>query len=294
MKKIETKPAIDKVIYNFKGLSAEQIDVVPIAETLLIAVNKKRTTAPHRTSFYRIIWFQQGSLTHTVDFQKIKIKSPAILFVHKDRIHQFDKEKKHDGKVLIFTDDFLFRTEADRNYLKNTHIFNTDRPVLLKEVDSNLQSLFHTIENEVRSDKLHFKSEVLYHLLNTFLYTTERLISKEYPELFNKSPNAVLVNSFVELVENKFKKRLSIEKYAALLNVTVTKLNLAIFEVKGRTGKQIVTERLLLEAKRLLAYANMNIKEVSFELGFKEPTNFIKFFQINTTQTPLQFQMANR
>jgi AraC family transcriptional regulator, transcriptional activator of pobA len=294
MKKESAKPVIDKVIYNFKGnMATQQIDVVPIAKRLLTAVNKTRTTAPHRTSFYRIIWFQEGNPVHTVDFKKIKITSPSLLFIQKDKIHKFDKNKMHDGKVLIFTDDFLFRTETNRNFLQNAQIFNTAEPVLLKHVDDNLKYLFNTIEDEILDAKQHFKSDVLYHLLNTFLYTAERLTSIEYPNLFTKSANISLVNSFLELMENNYKKRLSIEKYATLLHVTVTKLNQALHDVKGRTGKEIVTERLLLEAKRLLAYSDLNIKETAFELGFKEPTNFVKFFQGNAKQTPVQFQKTN-
>ena len=295
IKKPSTNPLIDQVFYNFKGSASQHIDIVPIAKRLLTFVNKERTTAPHRTDFYRIIYFQEGNPVHTVDFEKIKIKSPCILFVHKDRIHKFDKEVLHDGKVFIFSDNFYLRTETDRRFLQSSKIFNdTGKPILLSGINEQLKSLLALIEYEIQNKEQPFVGEVLYNLLNTFLYTAERLASTEYPKLFNNSSTATLVNSFLELIEKNFKKRLSIEKYAALLNVTVNKLNLSVIEVKGKTGKQVVTERVILEAKRLLAYSESSVKEVGFQLGFGEPTNFVKFFHTNVKLTPAEFQKVNR
>ena len=289
------KTDIDRVIYNFKKNNSLNIDVVPIAERLLTERGKVRTTAPHRANFYRIIWFQKGNPVHSVDFEQIKIESPAILFVHKDKIHRFDRMAAHDGKVLIFTDDFFFRTQSDRNFFRTAQIFNqTEKPILLPKVDDRLELLFNLIELEIGQDEQFFKSETSYHLLNSFLYTAERIACTEFPVSTNNSPNVTLINTFLQLVETNFKNRYSVEKYAALANSTVKKLNQALREVKGKTGKQIITERLLLEAKRLLAHSDLNAKEIGYQLGFDEPTNFIKFFKKNARQTPIEFQKANR
>ena len=282
MKTVKTNPNIDRVIYNFKGNISLQIDVIPIAERLLSEVNIARTTAPHRTNFHRIIWFQTGEPVHTVDFERISIKSPALLFIHKDKIHKFDDTAAHDGKVLIFTDDFYLRTESNKNFFRTAKIFDAaEQPLLLSSIDDNLEFLFNSIQQELRAGEPSLKSEVLYHSLNSFLYTAERMALIQYPQLLNQSPNLALINLFLELVEKNYKDRLSIQKYAELLNITVNKLNLAVNETKGKTAKQIVTERLILEAKRLLVHSGMTVKEVGYELGFDEPTNFIKFFKIN-------------
>ena len=291
MKTVKINPNIDTVTYNFKGNISLQIDVVPIAERLLSAVNIARTTAPHRANFHRIIWFQTGEPVHTVDFERIQIKSPALLFVHKDKIHKFDGSAAHDGKVLIFTDDFYLRTESNKNFFRSAKIFNAaEQPLLLSSIDDNLEFLFNSIQQEILAGEPSLKSEVLYHSLNSFLYAAERTAFIQYPRLLNQSPNLALINLFLEAVEKNYKNRLSIEKYAELLSVSVNKLNLAVKETKGKTGKQIVTERLILEAKRLLVHSGLTVKEVGYELGFDEPTNFIKFFKTNVRHTPVEFQ----
>lgn len=48
----------------------------------------------------------------------------------------------------------------------------------------------------------------------------------------------------------------------------------------------------MLEAKRLLAYSSLSIKEIGFELGFGEPTNFNKYFRKHTGMAPMQFKYS--
>ena len=286
--------AIGEVTYKFGVDNKIQIDIVPIAKRLLTDRNKSQTTNPHRTNFYRIIWFQQGNPTHLVDFEKIEIKSPAFLFINKDRIHKFDKDVKHDGKVLIFTDNFIFRTQQDQAFIQNNQIFNTiDEPFLLTGIDERLTILFNAIETELANKEQPFKNETLYHLLNSILYTAERFASFQFQKRQNLLPNSLLINSFFKLLEQHYKERFTIEKYAELLNITTHKLNIAIQQAKGKTTKQVVTERVLLEAKRLLVHSELTVKEIGFYLGFDEPTNFVKFFQSNVKQTPTAFQKAN-
>ncbi len=286
--------ALEEVKYKFGADNKIQIDIVPIAKRLLTNRSKIHTTNPHRTNFYRIIWFQEGNPTHFVDFEKIDIQSPSLLFINKDRIHKFDKDINHDGKVLIFTDDFIFRTEQDQTFIQNSHIFNSlEQPFLLNVVDEKLEILFNAIETELENKYQPFKKETLYHLLNSILYTAERFANSKFQTSQYLSANASLVNSFLKMLEQHYKQRFTIEKYAELLNITTSKLNIIIQNAKGKTGKQVVTERILLEAKRLLVHSEMTVKEIGFYLGFDEPTNFVKFFQTNAKQTPTSFQKAN-
>ena len=78
--------------------------------------------------------------------------------------------------------------------------------------------------------------------------------------------------------------------YAAQLGVTEKRLAQATAQVLGKLPKQVIAERLTLEAKRLLAHTPASSKEVGFALGFDEPTNFSKYFRRQTGLTPNQFR----
>jgi AraC family transcriptional regulator, transcriptional activator of pobA len=61
----------------------------------------------------------------------------------------------------------------------------------------------------------------------------------------------------------------------------------------GKTPKEIIDDRILLEAKRILAHTTESIKEISYYLGFEEPTNFIKYFKKHASVTPTEFREQN-
>jgi len=91
-------------------------------------------------------------------------------------------------------------------------------------------------------------------------------------------------------LEKRFKKYRSINRYASELSIPVNRLNKASFQTIGKSPKQLIDERILLEAKRLLAHSTLSIKEIAFELGFDEPTNFIKYFRKHNHITPAEFR----
>jgi AraC-like DNA-binding protein len=79
--------------------------------------------------------------------------------------------------------------------------------------------------------------------------------------------------------------------YASVMSISERKLNKALTAVLGKTAKELIDERIILEAKRMLAHTNYSIKEIGFELGFDEPTNFIKYFRKQEGKTPVEFRI---
>ncbi|HMQ85391.1 MAG TPA: hypothetical protein PKA00_20945 [Saprospiraceae bacterium] len=74
---------------KFKRNADLQIEVVPLQT--LTTVNKHHLVTPHRTNFYHIFLFENCQPTHFVDFEPIKVQPFSLLFIDKDRVHQFDQ-----------------------------------------------------------------------------------------------------------------------------------------------------------------------------------------------------------
>ncbi len=108
--------------HKFKRSADLQIEVVPLQA--LTTLNKDHLVTPHRTNFYHIFLFENCQPTHSVDFQQIKIEPYSLLFIDKDRVHQFDKLLNYQGQVLIFTEDFFCTTENDTRFLRSSILFN--------------------------------------------------------------------------------------------------------------------------------------------------------------------------
>lgn len=101
-----------------------------------------------------------------------------------------------------------------------------------------------------------------------------------------------LYEQFRSLLETHFRQQLSMARYAAMLAVTERTLHRACREVAGESPLKIVHRRLVLEGQRLLLYSAMSVGEVSYHLGFKDPSHFSRFFMEHVGESPLMFRRA--
>ena len=99
---------------------------------------------------------------------------------------------------------------------------------------------------------------------------------------------------FLSKKHKNYKNQKQVNYYAKLIIISEKRLNLATSKILGKSPKEIIDYRVMLEAKRLLAHTNESVKEIAFDLGFEEPTNFIKFFKKHSLITPIEFREKNR
>ena len=98
---------------------------------------------------------------------------------------------------------------------------------------------------------------------------------------------------FRRQLEEQHARSRRVEDYAAGLGCSVRTLTRASLAITGRTAKQVVDDRVALQARRLLACTPMSVAEVGRHLGFPEPTNFGRFFLRETGLTPGDFRAAH-
>ena len=105
-----------------------------------------------------------------------------------------------------------------------------------------------------------------------------------------RGPHAQLVGRFRDAVERRFRSQASIIDYAELLGVTAKQLRAACLKVAGKSPLQLIRQRTLLEARRLLIYSNMTIAEIGYSLGFDDPAYFSRFFSSEAGLSPRGFR----
>lgn len=276
--------------YKFKQTARLKVEVVPL-KTLTI-VNRPHLVTPHRTDFYHVFLFEDCMPTHLVDFNPIKIAPFTLLFIDKDRVHQFDQLLNYEGRVLIFTEDFFIANERDAAFLRSSILFNdlTDKPnfQIAKEDFARFVSISNSIDEELKMSEPEY--DILKNHLHNFLLLAEREKRKQGYAEIKKGPDLDYTLLFRDILEKKFKSVKNVSAYSDLLNVSDKRLSNATSKVLGKTPKEMIDERVLLEAKRLLVHGNQSIKEIGFQLGFEEPTNFIKYFRKHTEKTPVEFR----
>jgi AraC-like DNA-binding protein len=280
--------------YDFKAGLPQEFEIVGLAE--LYKEFKDTLTTTHRTGFYHIIWFQQGNPTHLVDFNPVKIKPNTLLFLNKDTVQRFDDKAKFDGKVILFTGSFFCKTATDTQFLRNSILFNdlfTVSQFQVKNQSKIFAEILQQMEDELQNTKDSSQADILQNLLHNFLLQAERERRKQsFPEI-KKGADLDYVMLFKDLLENEYKSQKQVNCYAKEIVITEKRLNQATTKVLGKSPKEIIDDRVLLEAKRILAHTTESVKEIAYNLGFEEPTNFIKYFKKHSAVTPTEFREKN-
>lgn len=278
--------------YDFKEGLPQEFELLDIGE--LYENWTEEMTTPHRAEFYQVFWFQEEESTHFVDFEPINIKRNTCLFINKNSVQRFDRKRSSQGKAILFTDSFFAKTTADLTFLRSNILFNDLLSISHINVEDSMalfSEIFQQIETELKNPKDDNQSDILRnHLHNLLLHSERERRKQDFVEL-KKNAELEFVLQFKGLLDESFVKHKKVSFYCDQLHLTPKKLNQATTKVFGKTPKQIIDERVLLEIKRLLVNTNQSVKEIAFYMGFDEYTNFIKYFKKHTCKTPVEFRM---
>lgn len=153
--------------------------------------------------------------------------------------------------------------------------------------------LLQQMTDELQNVKDNFQADILQNLLHNFLLHSERERRKQNFTEIKKGADLDYVMLFKDLLEKDYKNQKQVNYYAKQIIITEKRLNQATTKVLGKSPKELIDDRVLLEAKRILAHTTENVKEIAYHLGYEEPTNFIKYFKKHSTVTPTEFREKN-
>lgn len=248
---------------------------------------------PHRVYFYNVIYITSGSGVHHIDFNPYPYTEGSIMFISKGQVHTFDVKSKADGFVILFTDEFLSKNLNHSDILSLYRLYNyhLQEPIIQPEETGG--DVFKTIVNEMYWEYLlsnnFAKEEILRLLLKLLLLRAERIKRTLIP----KEKNAqwfTTFSIFKNHLEKQFTQTRNASDYARMMKISYKHLNEVCKSITGNTAKVFIDQFIILETKRRLAISDIPVKELTYVLGFEEPTNFIKFFKKHTRQSPSQFK----
>ena len=226
------------------------------------------TDTMHVHGFYEIIWFQSGSGSHYVDFNRYPISAGSIFFISPGQIHSFDTSHDQQGYVLKVCTE-LFDDFADLSCAK------------VQEKDSAaLEMLVRAMEAELKNEDSLAHKEALQALVKLFVIMVRRSYEGLSPSTINpQKPSYKAFQNFRKLIEENYCRLHTVKDYASLLGVSSKTLTLYAGEFSNYTPLELINNRIILEAKRLLRYSILSVKEIAFRLGFDDPSYFGKFFK---------------
>lgn len=252
----------------------------------------KHIEKPHRHDFYVTVIFTKGSGIHEIDFQKYDVSEGSLFFLSPGQVHSWELSPDTDGYIFFFSQPY-YEIHYVNQKLKNFPFFNSPSfPRKLQLQSTELVDtirLFEAIQNEHQSQNV-MKQSFILSLISQIYIQSVREFSKG-----DEKTSATSVSyfkhyqDFENLLEESFTSQKSISFYASQLNISAKHLNRITQTVMQKTASEIITERVILEAKRMLIYLDEGLVEIAFRLGYEEYSYFARMFRKNTGITPSQF-----
>jgi AraC-like DNA-binding protein len=257
---------------------------------LMRRVPPSHFASPQRPGFHLVMLFTAGSGDHFLDFRRIRCKAGTLVHARPGQVQQFVLGQTLEAEVLLFTPEFVFPASAvgSRFGTPIDDVVPEDvmnlRPDALERVASVMSAIKQAYD---KTDGSELSAHVLQHLLYAMLLTIAGLGRGAHSD--QGGPRR-LFPKFRRAVDAKFAQTRSVRDYAKAIGCSEKSLRRACLAACGSSPKAFIEQRLIMEAKRLLAHTGLTVEAIAIEVGFSESTNFVKFFRRHGGMRPLDFR----
>lgn len=240
-----------------------------------------RVPFPHKHDFFHILFITNGSGWHEIDFVRHKVKAGRIFVMKPGEVHSWKLSATTRGFVIEFTSESL------PSNLRGKFLISMQQwsPYFDDVKESKLKNICEWMALEAQLRQPAFQL-CLEGLLQSLLVNLSRLGQSK--TIFN--PNDRFTEKFKSILEENFKKQHSVDFYAKKMGLSAKALTMRISRKLGKSARSLIQDRCMIEAKRLLAYSDATIAEISYELGFEDPNYFARFFTAHNKIAPGRYR----
>ena len=279
-------------LYLLDAFSQKAKDNLFYIENLETHLQKhKFISNPHNHDFYLLLYITKGGGEHTIDFKSYPISRGSFFLMTPGQVHSWKLSEGTNGYIIFFHPAFYRMQAQDSNLLTfpffhslnaNPHtIVNKDQKIVIDfVVDQMLAEFMSTSKIDLR-------------ILRNYLEIILLKLSTNFPmEELTDFTNSVSfkIRKLEQLIEKHYVKMKQPRQYADLMNLSPSYLNSICKQTLDKTLTDLISDRLILEARRLFSYTDLNVNQVANRLNFSDPSYFIRFFRKHTNLTPEQFK----
>ncbi|MBN2525246.1 MAG: AraC family transcriptional regulator [Deltaproteobacteria bacterium] len=248
---------------------------------------------PHRHNFYTVLLIKRGRGTHTIDYNAYSIQSNQLFFVSPGQVHHLVEDECTYGYVLLFSIEFLRDNNIELSFLEDLHLFHDygeSPPLVLSLEQLDTLSAFCEQILAIENTDIKFREQAIGAVLKLFLIHANSYVPGIDEDARLTGSAQELLRRFKSLVDSKYSEWHDAMSFANALGISPDHLNRTIKQLIGKTVKEYIQSRLVVESRRLLAFSSLSAKQISVALGFGEPANFSAFFKKHTGMPPSQFR----
>jgi AraC family transcriptional activator of pobA len=278
-----TEPTVDALPATADALEVREFELGSIGEDEL--------REPHRHAYHELIWVRDGHGRHLVDGEPVEFGPRTLTLIAKGQIHQFQHAEDVSGVIARFDDEWLtggLAEEVGRRVLFTGQACMSLSPPA--DEAERFDALLDLLRVELERSPNRESAELRRHLLSAALLWAQRWREAQLEESGASRADVQLHRRFLETLERDFTTSHDAGHYAAELGVTPGTLSRTLTKLTGRTAKQLILDRLVLEAVRLLRFSDLSVKEIAARLGFSDQFAFSKAFKRQRGEAPLDFR----
>ena len=238
---------------------------------------------PRRFMKYLLVYCASGKLGMTIDEKKFNLSAGHVITITSGQIHSVDKTSKAKGFILEFTLDFFCKDDKDIELIFHNGLFCHFAKNEVIRVDKEIaESQLCLIREELLNQPYQYLISI-HSRIELILVAINRAKVSRGDEIWK--PDALFLK-FLEAVRDNFEHNYSLAQFAKMLGTTELKLNELAKLHAGKTAQNVIYGLVASEAKRLLYYGDLSVKEVAYKLGFNDPFYFSNFFKKQTRLSP--------
>jgi AraC family transcriptional regulator, transcriptional activator of pobA len=274
---VVTEPVVD-------DLRAEP-DTLEVVEVHLDSLGDGDVRQPHRHAYHELIWVREGRGRHLIDGEPVEFGPRTLTMIARGQVHQFQRAEDVTAVVARFEDDWL---SSSRRWL-----FSGQSCTALsvpEEDAARFDALLDLLRVENERPAGPESAELRRHLLAAVLLWAQRWREGQLEEGGASRTDLQLYQQFDELLERDFAANHDAAHYADELGVTTGTLSRLLTKLTGRSTKQVILDRVILEAVRLLRFSDLQVKEIADRLGFSDQFAFSKAFKRQRGEAPADFR----
>ena len=247
---------------------------------------------PHRHAYHELIWTRSGGGHHLIDGDVSLVEPNTVTVIGRGQVHVFERASGLYAAVVRFGDELLHGDSAARanpGWLLGSRGVRTVR-VPAGDVP-RLDAVVEALAAETRRPADVCSIDLQRHFLSALLLWVERWYeSSRRQQPAADDAEVQLYRRFVDALERDFARHHNAVHYADALHVPQSVLSRALARVTGRSTKELITDRRMLEASRLLRFTDMTVGEVAFRAGFADQLYFSRAFKRHRGDAPKAYR----
>mgnify|MGYP003644233734 CR=1 FL=1 len=246
---------------------------------------------PYRQRFFQIALLSNiGNSKMNLNTDWVTLEEFPLVFAVPGQVVSWYRDKIMGGYHIQFKKEFLNNVAPnlleDFPFLKMTE----NQGLLLTKAEYESLIIDSQRMHSVFKNPHPYQEKMLEGMLLSFLYFCKAIYERNKSTENNLTRAQIITQEFESLVDKMYVDTKNVSEYAEQLNITPNYLTTMVKNLTGKSAKDIIHERILLESKSLLKFSGLDIAEIAYRLNFQEPTHFTRFFKKLSGITPNKFR----